>query len=203
MSTYIMIGIDTQPVRQMLSKLEPRKQNAVLRKALRETAKQARERLADKARETYTVESAGFDKSMKIRAFSGKNPRAIIRTEGEPLPLWRFKTSTSGNTTRAQVLKSGTLKELKKGTIKAFVNNIAKKGQTRNRATAKGQRGSVVRHLAVAQREGAKRLGIHEKYSSSIPIMIGSKRAYGVVEPYIGGDLQENLKKFIAQSMGG
>ena len=46
----ILIGIDAEEVRKTLAKLEPEKQNKALQKALKETAKQARERLGEKAR---------------------------------------------------------------------------------------------------------------------------------------------------------
>ena len=61
-----------------------------------------------------------------------------------------------------------------------------------------------MRHVAVAQRQGRKRLEIHEKFSNSIPAMLGSEEhVYGIVEPEIGVNLQDNLRKFIDQAMGG
>ena len=101
-------------------------------------------------------------------------------------------------------MKQGKLKELERGGIKAFINNIAHKGQTRGKDTKKGTAGSAVRHIAVAQRKGKERLKINEKYSSSVPAMLGSqKHVYGLVEPYIAGDLQMNLRKFVDQTLGG
>lgn len=203
MKEMFLIGVDAEEVRKVLGKLEPEQQNVALKKALKLTAEQARDRLGKKAQETYTVKKAGFKKAMKIRTTSGMAPSATIRSEGKPLPLKNFEVKT-GRTTRAQVLKHGSLKKLERGGIKAFVNNIADKEQTRKKDTAKGKKGSKVRHIAVAQRDGKQRLGIKEKYSNSIPVMLGSKEhVYGLVEPHIANNLQENLKKFVDQALGG
>lgn len=204
MKEPILISVDVNEIRKVLGKLEPEQQNVALKKALKLTAEQARDRLGKKAQETYTVKKTGFIKAMKIRATSGMVPSATIRSDGKPLPLKDFKVSKAGRTTRAQVLKHGSLKKLERGGIKAFVNNIADKEQTRKKDTAKGKKGSKVRHIAVAQRDGKQRLGIKEKYSNSIPVMLGSKKyVYGLVEPYIADNLQENLKKFVDQALGG
>lgn len=204
MKAWISIGVNLDEVKAALYKLEPQQQNKVLKRALRETAKQAREKLVKQAQDSYTVKNAGFKKAMIIRMVSGSVPAAKLRAEGETLPLRSFKVSAGGRTTKAQVLKSGRLKELKRGGIKAFVNNIARKGQTRKKSSRKGAAGSQVRHVAVAQRQGKERLEIHEKFSNSIPAMLGSeKHVYGIVEPEIGMNLQDNLRKFIDQALGG
>lgn len=206
MKSLVLIGIDTTDARQMLGKLDGKNQTMekALKKAVRETAKQARERLAKQAQNSYTVKNAGFKKNMKIRIVSGNQPAAIIRSEGEPLPLKEFKTSKAGKTTRAQVLKHGSLKPLERGGIKAFINNIADKNQVRRKDTKKGKAGSSVRHIAVAQRRGKDRLEINEKFSNSIPVMVGSREhVYGVVEPYIGEDLQRYLHNFVERALGG
>ena len=194
---FISVGIDMQEVRNILSRLDQDKREKALKDALKQTAEKARNRLAKKAQDSYTIKNAGFKKAMKIR--SGRN-RAVIYAEGEPIPLNKFKISKAGRRVRAQVVKPGHLKELQRGSIKAFVNNIARKGQTRKKDTAKGNAGTAV----VAQRKGKERLVINEKFSSSIPIMLGSeKRVYGLVEPYIAGDLQDTLRKIVDASIGG
>lgn len=200
----ILIGVNVEDIRRVLYKLEPEKQNKTLQKALKATAEQARARLAEKAQDSYTIKNAGFKKAMRIRATSGSSPEATIYAAGAPIPLKNFKVSKAKNTLRAQVVKQGKLKELERGGIKAFINNIAHKGQTRGKDTKKGTAGSAVRHIAVAQRKGKERLKINEKYSSSVPAMLGSqKHVYGLVEPYIAGDLQMNLRKFVDQTLGG
>lgn len=206
MKSLVLIGIDTTDAKKMLGKLADDNQSMkkALKKAVRETAEQARERLATQAQKSYTVKDAGFKKDMRIRMISGSQPAAIIQTEGEPLPLRAFKTSKAGKVTRAQVVKAGSLKPLERGGIKAFINNIADKKQVRKKNTKKGKAGSRVRHIAVAQRKGKERLEINEKFSNSIPVMIGSrKHVYGLIEPYIAEDLQRNLRKFVERALGG
>lgn len=196
----VLIGIDTDLVDRLLQRLEPGQQEKALRTALRATAKQARTRLAEKAQNTYTVKNVKFEKEMQIRA--AKNA-VSIRVSGSPLPLLDFKTTKRGGTVKAQVLKRGRLKPLVKGNIKAFVNNIASKNQIRKKDSKKGKAGSKVRHIAVAQRKGKKRVEINEKFSNSVPVMIGSmKQVYGVVEPEINSDLRENLYKSIDKALG-
>ena len=202
---YWDIGVDTEQVRHLLSRLEDAQlQNQALKKAVAATAKQARESLASKAQESYTVKNAGFKKAMRIRTSSGRAPASIIRSEGEPLPLNRFKVSRGRKAgVKAQVVKPGSLKRLERGGIKAFVNNIAARGQVRRKDTKKGKAGSAVRHIAVAQRAGKERLEINEKFSNSIPVMLGSsERVYGIVQPHIAADLQENLRRFVDEAMG-
>ena len=122
----ILVSVDTEAVRSVLRGLDPKKQNAVLKKALKQTSEQARNRLAEKAQGSYTEKNAGFKKAKRIRV-SGTSAR--ILSEGAPLSL--------------------------------------------------------------------------EKFSNSIPAMIGSeKHVYGMVEPYIAEDLQKNLRRFVDEALG-
>ena len=140
----------------------------------------------------------------RSKAASVSNMEAVITASGAPIPLKNFRVSKAGGRVRAQVLKSGGLKELEVGGRKAFVNNIARKGQTRKRDTAKGGKGTQVKHMSVAQRLTEKRLHIKELYSNSIPIMIGNEdRVYGVVKPNIQDNLQRNIEYQIRKVLGG
>ena len=116
---------------------------------------------------------------------------------------YRDHGSTAGGQVRVQVRKDRSLKPLEKDGIKAFVNNIAERGQVRRRDTRKGRKGSAVRHMAIAQREGSERLHIQEKFSNSIPVMIGNEdTVYGVVEPHIQEMLQTSIDKEIDKILG-
>ena len=84
----ILVSVDTEAVRSVLRGLDPKKQNAVLKKALKQTSEQARNRLAEKAQGSYTVKNAGFKKAMRIRV-SGTSAR--ILSEGAPLSLEKFR----------------------------------------------------------------------------------------------------------------
>ena len=196
---FIAVAIDRERINMLLERLELYDQDKALKKALKTTAEHARQRLADQAQNAYTVKNAGFKKAMTIKATSDYS---LIHSEGEPLPLRSFKTSKGKTVTKAQVVKPGRLKPLQRGGIKAFVNNIAEKGSVRKRDTKKGIKGSKIRHIAVAQREGSKRLGIEEKYSNSIPVMLGSpKRVYGKVRSEIASDLQTQIRMFVDRAL--
>lgn len=202
----IEITYDHDMLRQIERKLGKMKGEApkVLKNAVNQTAKQARKELAAEAQKTYTIKKGGFTKAMKLKSASMSNPEATIKAKGEPIPLVNFRVSKAGGQVRAQVLKSGGLKPLEKGGIKAFVNNIARKGQTRKKDTKKGKVGTSVRHNAIAQRETKQRLGIEEKFSNSIPIMLGNeKRAYGVVEPHIKENLRKNVENEVRKVLLG
>lgn len=201
-AALILVSVDTEAVRSVLRGLDPKKQNAVLKKALKQTSEQARNRLAEKAQGSYTVKNAGFKKAMRIRV-SGTSAR--ILSEGEPLSLNKFRYRTSKDGVKVKVLNAGAMKEIisRRNGAKAFLNNIARRGQVRAKDTAKGVAGSAVRHIAIAQRRSHDRLTINEKFSNSIPAMIGSeKHVYGMVEPYIAEDLQENLRRFVDEALG-
>ena len=92
---FISVGIDMQEVRNILSRLDQDKREKALKDALKQTAEKARNRLAKKAQDSYTIKNAGFKKAMKIR--SGKN-RAVIYAEGEPIPLNKFKKTVQYRT---------------------------------------------------------------------------------------------------------
>lgn len=175
----------------------------VIKNAVNQTARQARRELAEEAQETYTIKKGGFYKAMRIRNASVGDLEAVISAAGSPLPLIDFRVSTAGGQVRVQVRKDRPLAPLEKDGIKAFVNNIAQRGQVRRRDTRKGRRGGAVRHMAIAQREGKKRLHIQEKFSNSIPVMIGNEdTVYGVVEPHIQEMLQTNIDREIDKILG-
>lgn len=187
MKELFLIGVDTNEVKQVLSRAESYQQMKLLKKALKKTAEQARTRLAEQAQDSYTVKNVGFKKEMRIRQRGGfSSPAAVIESSGQPLELIRYKTSRRNRVVKAQVVKPGRLKPL----TNSFKNNVAK--------------GDTKKHLAIAERQGKARLPIKTKFSNSVPAMLGSsKHVYGIVEPLIGSDLQKNLERFIDQALGG
>ncbi len=202
----IEITVNRNALKQVETRLGKMKNQAptVLKNAINQTAKQARKDLAEEAQKTYTIKNGGFNKAMKLKAASVSNIEAVIKAKGKPIPLKNFRISKAGGQVRAQVLKSGGLKPLEKGDIKAFVNNIARKGQKRKKNTKKGAKGTQVKHMAVAQRLTEKRLHIKELYSNSVPMMIGNEeRAYGAVEPHIKENLQRNVENQVRKVLKG
>ena len=165
----------------------------VLKKAVNETAKQARKDLSDKAQKTYVVKSSRFNKAMKIKNATIRKPEALIRATGQVMGLKEFrvrpatipKNENRPEVVKAKVLKSGKMKSLQMGNLKAFVTKF--------------ENG----HLAVVQRKGKKRYPIKTLSANSIPIMIrNEKRVYGVVEPNIKKNLKENVEKQIKIALG-
>ena len=195
-----------QNIERQLGDMEQEASN-VLKKAINDTAKQAQSSLAKKAKESYTVKISGFKRYMKIKKASKSVPVATITATGQPIPLVHFKFSPAKpdpnpekvTQIKVKVLKKGGFKKLvgKKEYKTIFFNNIAKRGQVRNRDTKKGKKGSAVIHKAFAQREGKKRLGIHETYGPAIPQMIKSEHVYGKIEPEICENLEKNIQKHI------
>lgn len=173
----------------------------VMKQAVNETAKQARVQLAKTAQKQYSIKIGRFNKAMEIKRAIVSNPEAIIRATGEVLEIKEFKISpnkyTTGanrpNITKGKVYRSGSLKKLQKGSLKAFV--------------AKFKNG----HVAVVQRVPGKKMKsdpkkdfIKKLLSPSIPNMLGNEeKVYGIVEPDIQNNLQANLSKYINKILEG
>ena len=111
----------------------------------------------------------------------------------KPLRLYHHKGGKkSSSTTKAKVYSSGSLKELKKGDIKAFVNYFAyEKKDKRGNPT-----GKTGYHFFVGQRLTKKRLPIKVLYSNSIPKMIGNEeKVFEIVTPGINEDFEREISK--------
>lgn len=195
MKSLILIGIDTTDVRRMMGKLDDKDQSMkkALKKAVNETAKQARKRLVDEAKKKYAVKKNRFNKSIKIKNATTSKPVAHIISSGEVNELMDFKVSPARYATgeqrpdmlKGKVVKAKGMKRLQIGSLKAFITKFSNG------------------HQSVVQRTGKGRK-IKKLLSPSAPVMLGNrKRVYGIVEPYIGDDLRENLRKFVSRQLGG
>lgn len=169
------------------------KSKDVLKRAVNDTAKQARKEIAQQAQKTYVVKGGKFNKAMKIKRASNSNLVAIISATGGAMELKDFRVSPASyktgdqrpNVVKAKVLKSSSMKQLVKGDIKAFV--------------AKFSNG----HVSVLQRKGKKRLPVKKLLSPSIPKMLGNeKRVYKIVKPTINKNLRANINKHIRKVLG-
>ena len=181
MSEQFTVTIDKEDVERRLGDLKA-KAPQVIAKALNWTAKNARTRLANKAKETYTVKSVGFTDSMKIKRATAGNLEAVLRSQGEPLQIKRFSHRASKkNGVSAMIVRGSGYKSLNRSGIKAY----------------KSSRGNI------RQRLSEERYPTKGFFSNSIPVMLGSeKRVYGVVEPHINSDLQKNMSQAIAKIVG-
>ena len=180
-------------IEQKLDKLNANAANEI-KKAVNETARKTKKELAEGARRRYTAKRPKYSDAMQIRGATVSNLTAEITASTPPIPLVDGGTDGS-KATKVQILKGGSLKELKVGGIKAFVNNIARKGQTRKKDTEKGKAGSQVLHIAMAQREGRDRLHINEKFGPSVAAMLGG--TFKAQEHTVREDLQTALEKHI------
>ncbi len=156
----------------------------VLKNAVNKTARQAKEALAEKAKETYVVKKTRFTKAMATKNATIAKPEATINITSAQLELKDFKVSpatykTGSNrpsVTKAKVLLSSGMKPLASSN-KAFL--------------AKFSNG----HVSVVQRRSKSRFPLKKLLSNSIPKMVGSqKRVYGIVEPEIYDNLMANVQ---------
>jgi hypothetical protein len=159
-----------------------------LKNAINMTAKDARTDLWAKANATYTIKKGGFNKDMKLTPANVGSLEAILLTRGAPIEMIKFRVTDRKGTPRVEILRG----QVKSMGDRSFVNNVAKKG--------------THTHVAVAKYIGGKdsRLKIQKKFSVSSPIMIGNeRRVYGIVEPNIIKNLQNNVDKQVNKILGG
>lgn len=190
-----------------LKKIETRLDNMgdrasdVLKKAINDTAKQARTRITKQAQTVYAARQGRFNKNMKIENAKKGSLVAIISSKGKATELMDYKTSpvrppnqnNRPKVTKAKVIKKNSMKDLEKGDIKAFVVKF-KSG-----------------HVSVVQRVHGKKMKSNPKkeflrklLSPTIPQMLGNEeKVYGIVQPNIYSDLQENINKHIGKVLGG
>jgi hypothetical protein len=175
-----------------------------LKKAINETAKQARKDIANEARVKYTIKNSGFNSAMKISSAKTSNLEAIISTKGNSNSLSKFKTkkNTSESAAYAKVLKSNSLKAL--GLKSADDNGKDLKAFI---VTMSNGHVAVVRRRNQEERSKSsskKRNSIIEYQSLSIPQMLGNEKSiYGIIEPNIKENLRENINKHVAMMMEG
>ena len=151
-----------------------------LKNAVNATARDAKKDLANKAKETYAVKSPRFKKAIAQKNATKSKPTAILKITGKVNELadFKYKENEGANAARGKVLKSGGLKTLQKGDLKAFITKF----------------GSG--HVSVVQRKTSARLPVKKLLSPSIPTMIGNEaKVYGVVKP--------NIQKQIDKILGG
>lgn len=181
---------DSQKIARILGNMRDQAR-PVLKKALNATAKDARKLLAKKAQETYAVKISGFNKGTKIKNATNANLAATINVTGRANELISFRVNPATyragaarpDIIKGKVLKASSLKQLKKGNVKAFIVKYASG------------------HVTVAQRLDSERLPIKTLYSPSNPSMIGSAKVYGVLRPQIGEMLQDEICKQISKTL--
>ena len=187
----IKIEVDQESLKYVQARLGTMQNKApqVISAALNETARSARVKLSDGARSKYIVKSGGVKSSMKIRRATYGRLEAEVISQGSPVKIEKFKVTAPASGAKAQVLKSGGLKSLIKGNLKAFAA-----GMTR------GHPGNV--HNGIYQRKGKSRLPIKSFYGPSAAKMV--EKVYGggdgagiALKPKIESVLQKNIERQI------
>ena len=187
MLTFELDEITVRDIEFRLGALRAKAPTA-LKNAINATAKDARTDLWAKANATYTIKKGGFNKDMKLTPANVGNLEATLLTRGAPIEMIKFRVTDRKGTPRVEILRG----QVKSMGDRSFVNNVAKKG--------------THTHVAVAKYIGGKnsRLKIQKKFSVSSPIMIGNERkVYGIVEPKIIENLQNNVDKQVNKILGG
>ena len=187
MLTFELDEITVRDIELRLGALRAKAPTA-LKNAINMTAKDARTDLWAKANATYTIKKGGFNKDMKLLPANVGNLEAVLLTRGAPIEMIKFRVTDRKGTPRVEILRG----QVKSMGDRSFVNNVAKKG--------------THTHVAVAKYIGGKdsRLKIQKKFSVSSPIMIGNeRRVYGIVEPKIIENLQNNVDRQVSKILGG
>ena len=90
MITFQVDQASLQHVQKKLGTMQS-KAPIVISRALNKTAVSARQRLANRAQQAYTVKSGGFKKDMQIKKATTGTLVAEIRSQGRPLKITKFK----------------------------------------------------------------------------------------------------------------
>ena len=191
MAGEVRFEVDEVTLRDIERRLGLMKAKAptVMKRALNDTARQARKNLASKAQETYAVKAGGLARYVRIQTASAANLEAILRIRGAMLPLaQKYFSVQGGKGPRGPHMR--TLVNRKNGKFtwgpRAFHNILGESG-----------------HKGAAEFVGGdddqpNRLKIKTLYTLSIPQMFGSERyVYGVVEPHIQSDLLASVERHI------
>lgn len=182
-----MIEITYDP--KMLAKIERKlgemKSEApkALKKALNQTARQARTDLKNQVRKQYTIKAGKVSQAMRIQSATNTKLDAMIFVKGKVLNITNYKTSAPKKGAKAQIVKDGGLKQIvgpKKITAFKGANDL------------------------LWQRHGKERYPIKPLKSLSIPKAVGSeKRVYGIVKPDIKKNLKANVEKQVRRILEG
>lgn len=187
--------ISVENIRKKLGRMGD-KAPTVMKRAVNDTARQARRDLAKKAQQAYAVKAGGLANYVKIKNATNGDLEAILRISGKVLPITQKYFSVQGGHgprgpyLRTLIKRSSGVQTWGPG---AFHNTISKK---ENRKGAG--------HKGVAERLGKERFPIETKYTVSIPGMFANeKEVYGAVEPHIQSNLMANVERHIGVILGG
>lgn len=196
----ITIRIQQEAISDIEKKLDKmsKRTPAVLKKAINETAKQAKKDMLTETLKKYMIKIGSFEKSTQIKNATVNNLEAVISVKGTVQELIDFKVSATKKTTMAQVMTEGSMKEIKSkrhGTV-AFVTRF----ESGHRAVV--QRVLDKKYSSKGAEKRLKKYGPHadltkikKLFSISLPKM--EEKVYGVLRPEIKANLKKNIEKHI------
>lgn len=183
---------------------------STLRIAVNKTADEARRHLDDKARETYTIKKAAFNKAMRIKKATNATLTAHITAKGRQLPLPRFefrsnvrKRGGRGAVVRIKVKDPLEAPDPNHG--KAFVISFAigkgQHGKKTKKTNTSAEEKATKTLKGIFQRLGEDRYPIEQKYGPSVPEMLEDVDVYGTVKPNIRNDLWNEVNRQIRRML--
>ena len=195
-------GIKIEFDQNMLANIERRLGNMrsqapkVLKMAINDTARKAREDLGKKAQETYAVKVKGLASKIRIQAATAGSLEAILRVNGEALPLaQRYFKVQGGNGPKCPHMVTTVNKTEGSHTWgprafqapgKVWTAEYPHPNPKKRHKTQKG------------------RLPVKSLRTVSVPQMIGNeKQVYGIVEPKIQENLRNSVNRHIERVLSG
>lgn len=191
MSEYTFLEIDTDGeiekiIRQVHDLRDKISSPAILQRAVKTTARKVRTQLIKDTKERYALtDERGLKDPAKgaprITSSTGTAVSSTIRSKGPMQDIMTFlaQPNTKTGAAAAQVLNSGTAKQLVKDDLKAFVTRFSNG------------------HMAIVQRRGTDRLPIKKLLSPSVPHMMVNEEVRARAETLAVQILQKEIEKQI------
>lgn len=181
----------------------------IMKKSINETAKMAEKKFVKRAKKTYVSNKETFQDAIKTKKATVSEKASVLTSKGPAKELLDFQVTPAGvfsgddrpKEVKAKVKKSGSMKSLTKGSIKAFVtkfksghiavvervsgNETYEEGESREKRESK--------HLDITK--------IRKLLSPSIPQMVFGKEAREENEGLIREYLEEKLAQHLDEVM--
>lgn len=194
MSEHTFLEIDTDGeiekiIRQVHDLRDKISSPVILQRAVKTTARKVRTQLVKDTKERYALtDERGLKDPAKgaprITSSTGAAVSSTIRSKGPMQDIMAFLTqpNTKTGAAAAQVLNSGTAKQLAVDDLKAFVTRFSNG------------------HTAIVQRRGADRLPIKKLLSPAVPHMMGNEEVRAKAETLAVQILQKEIEKQIKKA---
>ncbi len=214
MSNIRMINIQmeeeaVEKLYQRLGEMEG-KSNAILKKEINKAAEQMKKSLSREAKKKYINTDVGmFRQAMEVRKATVGNPAAVIKAEGRPESLIKFRTAGGGDgkSVSAKVFRKSQLKDLTNTeahpNIKSFIVTI-KNNKSMEREGS--ERTAVVQRVEKGKVPARSRLGrryIRELKGPSIPHMLGLRSIPEKAKEDTLEQLHRSIEAHVAKVLGG